>query len=340
MQYLGLPLVLLAGLVGWVVAWLVMRNALRLGLVQAPNDRSSHSAPTPTGGGLGIAAGTSIAGLPLLLVLPLAAATTLIASLLVAAVGFADDRKPLAIRWRLGAQTLGFGLVIGSLPLDGFAHQTGMLWPDAILFAVLVLGGVGFINLFNFMDGIDGLAGSEAVFVLLAAIALMLAPMPILYAHPVLWWMGGAAAAALGFLVFNWPPARLFMGDAGSTFLGFMLAAFAFFTVASGWLTLPQWTLLTAAFLADGLATLLHRLWRREPLHEAHRRHAYQQQATRFGHRRVSLAFLAINVVVLLPLAWVAGAFRDFGWPIALGALAVLMIVAWRLGAGAPLRER
>ncbi len=336
MQYLGFPLVLLSGLLGWLIAWLVLRNTARLGLVQPANERSSHVVPTPTGGGLGIAIGGTLAGLPLLLVLPLAAATALIAGLVIAAIGFADDRKPVSIRLRLGAQALCFGLVVASLPLDGFAYATGLIWPDTILLIVLVLAGVGFINIFNFMDGIDGLAAGEAVFILLGAVSIVALPNPALLAHPVLWWMLGIAAATLGLLVFNWPPARLFMGDAGSTYLGLMLAIFAFLTIAAGWLTGPQWLLLTASFIADASATLLRRLWQREHIVEAHRRHAYQQLAARLGrHAPVTLGYLALNLVALWPLAWLAGQFPAWGTPIALAALALLMGLAWSLGAGA-----
>ncbi len=340
MQYLGIPLVLFSGLVGWLIAWLVLRNAARLGLVQPANERSSHAVPTPTGGGVGIALGGTLAGLPMLLPLPLAAATALIAGLVIAGIGFADDRKPLSIRLRLGAQALCFGLVVASLPLDGFAYATGLIWPDTILLVVLVLAGVGFINIFNFMDGIDGLAGGEAVFILLGAVALVALPNPAILAHPLMWWMLGVAAATLGFLTFNWPPARLFMGDAGSTWLGLMLAIFAFLTIASGWLTGPQWLLLTAVFIADGVATILRRLWQREPIHQPHRRHAYQQLATRLGrHAPVTLGFLGLNLVVLWPLAWLAGQLPAWGTPIALAALVVLMGLAWLLGAGAPLQS-
>jgi Fuc2NAc and GlcNAc transferase len=339
MQFLGLPLVLLSGLFGWLVAWLIRRNAARLGLVQPANERSSHTVPTPTGGGLGIALGGTLAGLPMLLPLPLAAATALIAGLVIAGIGFADDRKPLSIRLRLGAQALCFGLVVAALPLDGFAYATGLIWPDTILLVLLVLAGVGFINIFNFMDGIDGLAGGEAIFILLGATALIVLANPALLAHPVLWWMLGVAAATLGFLAFNWPPARLFMGDAGSTYLGLMLAVFGFLTISAGWLSGPQWLLLTAAFVADGAATLLRRLWQREPIFQPHRRHAYQQLATRLGrHAPVTLGYLALDLVVLWPLAWLAGQFPAWGTPIALVALAVLIGVAWSLGAGAPLQ--
>lgn len=339
MHLLGLPLVLLSGLVGWLVARLVLRNAARLGLVQPTNERSSHSVPTPTGGGLGIALGGTLAGLPMLLPLPLASATALIAGLVIAAVGFADDRKPLSIRLRLGAQALCFGLVVASLPLDGFAYSTGLIWPDTILLVVLVIAGVGFINIFNFMDGIDGLAGSEAVFVLLGAVALIALANPALLAHPAVWWMLGSAAATLGFLAFNGPPARLFMGDVGSTWLGLMLSVFAFLTISVGWLSLPQWLLLTAAFVADASATLLRRLVQREPIFQPHRRHAYQQLATRLGrHAPVTLGYLGLNLLVLWPLAWLAGQFPAWGAPIALAALVLLMALAWALGAGAPLQ--
>ena len=118
-----------------------------------------------------------------------------------------------------------------------------------------------------------------------------------------------------------------------------MLAVFAFLTISAGWITGPQWLLLAASFVADGAATLLRRLWQRESIFEAHRRHAYQQLATRLGrHTPVTLGYLALNLLVLWPLAWLAGLFPAWGTPIALAVLVVLMTFAWSLGAGAPLQ--
>lgn len=339
MLLLGLAIIAVAGLAGWVGALLIRHHAARLGLVQAANARSSHTVPTPTGGGLAIAIGSTLSGLAMLLALPLTTATVLLAGLAIAIIGFIDDRKPISARRRLFAQILCFALVVGALPLDGFAYATGLVWSDTALFLTLTLGGVLWINLFNFMDGIDGLAGSEAIFILLAALLVIGLGNPVLAAHPLIWWMAGTAAATSGFLLLNWSPARLFMGDAGSTFLGLMIGFFLIITCATGWISLPQWLLLMAAFLADALATLLRRLIRREPVWQAHRRHAYQRLATRFGHARVTLGYLGLDILALLPLALLAGAMPALGWPLAGAVLVALMVLAWVLGAGAPLDQ-
>ena len=132
--------------------------------------------------------------------------------------------------------------------------------PESMLMVIFALAGALWINLFNFMDGIDGLAASEAVFVLAGAALVAFLFEPGVAGDPRLWWMLGLAAACLGFLLLNWPPARIFMGDAGSTYLGLMTAFFALTTGASYWLSVWQWLILGALFLADSLATLARRI--------------------------------------------------------------------------------
>lgn len=337
MPTLGLILAATAAVASFVTAWLVMRRAGRLGLVQAPNARSSHTMPTPSGGGVGIATGGTIAGLLCALLLPFLGVPVIMASVLIAFIGYYDDRRPLSARWRLGAQVLLMGAVVAVLPLEVLVGLTGL--PESVVMILVTLAGALWINLYNFMDGIDGLAASEAIFLLLGAALVALAFEPAVLDDPRLWWMVGLAAACLGFLALNWPPARLFMGDAGSTYLGLMIAFFALTTLTSFWLSLWQWLILAALFLADSLATLGRRIVARERFWEGHKRHAYQALARRFGsHRRVTLLYLAIDVVVLLPLAWLAGRYPGWAPAFALGILAVLVLLALRLGAGAPLQ--
>jgi Fuc2NAc and GlcNAc transferase len=190
------------------------------------------------------------------------------------------------------------------------------------------------------MDGIDGLAASEAIFLLAGAALLAYLFEPGIIDDPRLWWMLGLAAACLGFLLLNWPPARIFMGDAGSTYLGLMLAFFALTTMLSFWLTLWQWLILAGLFLADSLTTLARRMLRRERFWEGHKRHAYQALQRRFGsHLTATLLYVGINVLVLLPLAWLAGAYREWGFVIAALTGAALVAAALWAGAGAPLTE-
>lgn len=335
MPTLGLAIAAIATLISFFTAWFVMRRAGRLGLMQQPNGRSSHVMPTPGGGGVGIVAGGSVAGLLMALLLPWLGIPVIMAGLLMAFIGYSDDRRPIAARWRLGAQVLLMGAIVAVLPLD----QLGIPVPESVLLVVLTLGGALWINLFNFMDGIDGLAASEAIFLLVGAALLAYLLEPGIIDDPRLWWMLGLAAASFGFLLLNWPPAKIFMGDAGSTYLGLMTAFFALTTMTSFWLSLWQWLILAGLFLADSLTTLVRRMLRRERFWEAHKRHAYQALQRRFGsHLKVTLLYMGINVVLLLPLAWLAGAYR--GWGFALTALTYVVLVAaavWA-GAGAPLQ--
>ncbi len=331
----GLLTSVIAGIVAFAVTLFVRRNALRLGVIANPNERSSHTAPTPSGGGLGIVAGGTIGGLFVAWFMPWPTLVVVTAALAMAAIGFVDDRRPLPAWLRLVAQLLLAGVVVSvpdPLPL---AQGFGITQP-LLLFPLLVLAAVYWTNIFNFMDGIDGLAASQALFMFAAAVLLMLqsqaTPETLL-----VWWLAAIAAACLAFLLLNWPPAKIFMGDAGSTYLGFMLAYTAFATIAAGWLTLWQWLIIGALFIADATLTLLRRLLRREPILKAHRLHAYQHLSRRWkGHQPVTLLYIAVNVVGLLPLAWWAGAAPEFGAiAAALAYVPVLAGLAFA-GAGAP----
>jgi len=338
MAEIGVSLILVAALVSFAMAFFVMKRATRLGLLAHPNERSSHKVPTPSGGGAGIVAGGTVASLLLVLLIPGIGVPVVFAGLLMAILGYWDDRKPIPPQWRLGAQVLLTGSMLAVLPMDGLATALGLFLPEWALMVGTTLIGVLFINLFNFMDGIDGLAGSEAVTVLLGMTLLAWAGHPDAALHPLFWWMLGVAAATVGFLFLNWPPARLFMGDVGSTWLGLMLGFFAFASISGGWLSAPQWLIMTALFWADSLVTLIRRLLRGEAVWQAHRRHAYQKLARRWNsHRRVTLLAIAINVLVLLPLGYVAAVLPDLGWALAvLVLLALSALCAWA-GAGAPL---
>ena len=333
-----LLIAIVAALVSFATAYAVRRNAVRLGLIQTPNARSSHTIPTPGGGGVGIVVGGSIATAVAAAAAPWPTTVLLLTALCVAAIGFYDDRKPIPARYRLTAQIVLGALTIGLLvPMDFLAAQIGLPIPPLLLGGIAVIATVYWVNLFNFMDGIDGIAASQAIFMALAAIALAALHTDITHTGLFLVLLGLAAASA-GFLALNWPSARIFMGDAGSTYLGFMLALLALLTIAAGWLTLIQWAILGALFVTDATITLVRRLLLRERVFEAHRRHAYQVLSRRWGsHLPVTLGFIGINVVWLLPMAYVAGL---PGWALPALLLAYLPLagVALYAGAGAPER--
>ena len=334
---LHLVLVIVAAIAALVVTALIRANAHRLGVVQAPNARSSHTVPTPGGGGVGIVVGGSLILAAFSVSWPALFLCALVASVLMAAIGFYDDRHPLPARIRLPAQLALVGLTIWlAVPLDLLQRQTGIPLPAIAVAIIAVIGAVYWINLFNFMDGIDGIAGSEAIFALVGAAILGGLHDPIFVSGAIFWCMLGVAGATFGFLLLNWPPARIFMGDAGSTYLGFVIAVLALLSIVNGTLTLPQWLVLSATFVTDASVTLARRLLMRERVFEAHRRHAYQVLSRRAGaHLPVTLGFIALNVVWLLPLSYLAAM---WGWPVVVVAYAPLIVLALYFGAGAPER--
>lgn len=334
----GLTLAIVAAALSFGVALLVLRNARRLGVIAAVNARSSHSVPTPSGGGVGIVAGGTLASLVVALVAPWPTWLVLLCGVAMAAVGLYDDRKPIPAAYRLGTQLLLASIMAAlCVPAEALAARIGLPLPAGLIVVLAVPACVYWINIFNFMDGIDGIAASEAAFMLAGAALLIALAVPGAPDKLELWWLLATAASAAAFLGLNWPPAKIFMGDAGSTFLGFIIAFFALATIALGWLSLWQWAILGAVFLSDATVTLIQRLRLRDRLFEAHRRHAYQRLSRRWqSHRKVTLVTIGINVIWLLPLALLAGPGAALALPVTLLAYAPLIIGVVVLGAGKP----
>ena len=326
----------LAALLSWLGAWTVCRIAPRLGLVAAPNARSSHQLPTPHGGGLGmVLAGSVIGGwLAWSRELPLLGGVLILAGLL-ALVGLCDDFRPLPAGLRLTAQAV---LCAAMLGLMGLLPAPGGGLPLMLgggLFAFWFLSGLWWVNLFNFMDGIDGFAGTEALFMLAVAALLALWGHPERLVHPVWKLMPCLAAASAGFLRINWPPARVFMGDVGSTWMAFMIFAFTLMTIQAGWIVPTVWLILGAGFMSDASVTLVVRMVTGQRFTQAHRSHAYQRLARRWGgHRPVTLLLAAFNVLWLAPLA-VAAQWSPQWSGLWLGlAFTPALLGVWHAGAG------
>jgi Fuc2NAc and GlcNAc transferase len=316
----------------FVVAWLgtgaTLRYAHARDLIDHPNERSSHVTPTPRGGGLAIVL-SFLAGLAALHALGTVNDVLLWGlgggGLAVALVGFVDDHGRLSPRVRLIVHFLAVAWALywlcgmPPLPVGGGYVVDGPAWT-----ALGAVGLVWLLNLYNFMDGIDGIAGAEAVCVALGILAL---------GGGVTWLL--LAAAAAGFLVLDWPPARILMGNAGSGFLGFALGVLAVDAAAWELVPLASSAILLGVFVVDATVTLLHRWLRGERLSEAHRSHAYQHAARRFvEHRPVVLAVIVINGFWLLPWAWAAQAWPQWSMGAVVAALAPLAMLALRLGAG------
>jgi Fuc2NAc and GlcNAc transferase len=186
-------------------------------------------------------------------------------------------------------------------------------------------------NLFNFMDGIDGLAGMEAVCVSVFGGILLFHGGLASYSQ--LFWL--LAAASLGFLLWNWPPAKIFMGDVGSGFLGFTLGTLALFSSSSNSGLIWPWLILLAAFIVDATVTLLRRMFSRARWYEAHRSHAYQHAAQAWAsHTKVTLAVAVINIGWLFPLAWAASRFPQAAPAFAVVAAVPLVFITLQFEAG------
>jgi Fuc2NAc and GlcNAc transferase len=328
-----------AGVSSIILTGLVRLYATRRNMLDIPNARSSHTLPTPRGGGLGIVV-TFAAALILLAWSRLldveSAAVLLMGGGIVAVAGFLDDRHSLPASARICAHLAAGGIFlvfIGKAPESwltefGLGHQ----WLGALC---LLLALTWSTNLFNFMDGIDGIAGSEAAFVTGAGAWInsqqgdpgVTAAMLCL------------SAASAGFLAWNWPPARIFMGDVGSGFLGLMIPMLDLTASARAPIPLQVWIILGGLFLADATVTLLRRAIRGDRWFEAHRLHAYQRLARRWkSHQRVTILFSAINLSWLLPWAWYAAETPVHANRSLVAALTPVLMFVLAVGAGK--RER
>lgn len=326
----------LVAVLSWILTAWLRRYALSRSLIDVPNARSSHSQPTPRGGGMAIVAAFLFA-LCIAFFMGMGVKTEYFYALsgagaLIAVLGFLDDHGHIAARWRLLGHFTAAAWILfwlnGLPPLQILGHVVDLGWFGYLLASLYL---VWLLNLYNFMDGIDGIASVEAVSVCLGG-ALMYG----LLGHfnmlllPLL-----LAAAVAGFLFWNFPPARIFMGDAGSGFLGVVLGILSLQAAWTDASLLWGWLILLGVFIVDATFTLFRRLLRGDKVYEAHRSHAYQYASRHFGrHLPVTLAVVAINLFWLLPIAlWVA--FGGDGLFALLLAYTPLLILAVRFRAGA-----
>jgi UDP-N-acetylmuramyl pentapeptide phosphotransferase/UDP-N-acetylglucosamine-1-phosphate transferase len=290
-------LALLSTTLSAVLTALFARPGSPVFVLDHPNERSLHARPIPRSGGAAILAAIAVATLAGGLVSPVsAAAPGMVTGFLITGIVFLwEDLRGVLLPLRLLAHfTAAAFLVRGGLRATNLlVPGMEIVWPGWLAVALTLLFVVWMINLYNFMDGIDGLAGSMAVVGFgTFAILGVLAGDPLFATASVI-----VAAAAAGFLVFNLPPARCFMGDAGSNTFGFLAAAFALWG-SYQWIV-PLWIslLVFSPFIVDASVTLLRRAWKLERIWEPHRRHFYQRLAgLGWGHRRI----LAAEILLML----------------------------------------
>jgi UDP-N-acetylmuramyl pentapeptide phosphotransferase/UDP-N-acetylglucosamine-1-phosphate transferase len=290
-----------AFLVTTAVVYVLAHPRLGLSVLDHPNERSLHARPTPRTGGIGIVAGLAAGALIAASGAQLDASLTwaLLCAGAVAAVSFFDDLRPISPAPRLAVH-LGAALVLVAAGVSpGTVEVPGMVWvwPAWLAGGISVLATVWMTNLYNFMDGMDGLAGGMAVagFGTLAALGLVGGRDDYALACAIV------AAAAAGFLPFNFPPARIFMGDVGSSTLGFLAAAFALWGSREGLFPLWVAVLVFSPFVVDATVTLLRRALAGERVWQAHRSHYYQRLVRLgWGHRKTVLAEYALMVACAL----------------------------------------
>lgn len=326
-------------LASWWLTGRVRRYALAGSLLDIPNERSSHRLPTPRGGGLAIVFVVlgSLLGLALVGIVEWPLTWALLgAGGLVAVIGFLDDHRHVPVRWRLGCHFLAAGWALGWL--GGLAPVALLGWEVDLEEAGFLLGLlylVWMLNLFNFMDGIDGIAALETISVCVGG-ALVYLCVGAGQSAMVEWLL---ACAALGFLIWNFPPARIFLGDAGSGFIGVVLGILSLQAAWQAPQLLWSWLILLGVFIVDATFTLLRRLLGGEPVYQPHRSHAYQKAARRYaGHLPVTLTVGAINLFWLLPLALMVALRMVEGVLALLIAYAPLLSIAlwWRAGSAEP----
>lgn len=295
--------------------------AIQHHILDIPNSRSSHHAPTPRGGGLSFTVIILVTCLilsfyrdiPFKIIIAL-----FVAGSSVATVGWLDDKKGLPILSRflvhiLAALWLTYWLESGErLLLGAFEIPWGKL---GLLF--FTLASIWLINLYNFMDGIDGLAASEAITACFAGGIILWGTQSTIPALI-------TGAAVLGFIPWNWPSAKVFMGDVGSGFLGFLFACLWICStdVPGGFFI---WPILLGVFIVDATFTLLWRIYRKEKWYASHRSHAYQIAAIHWGHAPVTKAVIMINLLWLTPCAVLCRIYP--GWSITMTIIAYMPLI-------------
>jgi UDP-N-acetylmuramyl pentapeptide phosphotransferase/UDP-N-acetylglucosamine-1-phosphate transferase len=273
-----------------LVKWITVK----MNLMDVPNDRSSHRKPTPKGGGIAVVA-IFYLGLVIEYFVYASIDTGFFIALLfalpVAVVSLRNDLRKVSPWIRLFVQILAGSAALYFLGGIDKIDLGFVTYNHAFIFNIIApLGIVWFTNLFNFIDGIDGYIGSEVIFISVAFFILSGSAVSLI-----------PAAATLGFLVLNWQPAKIFMSDVGSTFIGFVISIFAIHSQNTGELSLIAWAMLTSVFWFDATVTLIRRMINREAIFNAHRKHAYQRIIQfGFSHQKTVICAMSINIIIFL----------------------------------------
>jgi len=276
-------------IISFTITIIFRRIALQRKLLDIPNIRSSHTQPTPRGGGLAIVLSWYIGliGLRYLELIEPNLFYALISGAILAIVSFLDDLYDIKPHFRILFQFVT--VILGICFIGGFRiiYTNGYVLNYPFIFScIAIIGVMWFINLYNFLDGIDGYASTEAIAVLLGMFIIVKNPIFLLLIF-----------AVLGFLIWNWPKAKIFMGDTGSTQLGYVLIILGIYFNNSLKINFAGWLILTSLFWFDATLTLFYRWRNKEKLSQAHRKH-YYQRIVQYGysHQKVVVISIIINL--------------------------------------------
>jgi UDP-N-acetylmuramyl pentapeptide phosphotransferase/UDP-N-acetylglucosamine-1-phosphate transferase len=286
-------IIFVLGLVSFILTYLIMRYAVRNKMTVMPNERSLHDLPTPKGGGVAIVL-TWYVGITILYftgIIERNLFLALISGIFLAVVSLVDDIKDIKPVIRLAVQfmtaILAFYFLNGLRPL--VMPEINFNY-NFIVYPIAVIGMVWFINLFNFMDGVDGFASIEAIIICAVFFVFTWGLVSVLL-----------IACITGFLYWNWPRASIFMGDTGSTQLGFILVVLGIYYHNNFEFSILNWIMLTSPFWFDATLTLFRRWRNKEKLSEAHRKHVYQRIVqSGSSHQKVNFLLLLINIFIVI----------------------------------------
>ena len=324
-------------LLTFAMTYFMRAYALKKNIIDNPNERSSHSVPTPRGGGVAVVCSYLLALAVLIYSHQLTlhiGLTFMAAGFVIALLGFLDDHGHINSMLRLAVHFLVAIGVVSSL--GGFSEVTAFnglqLGFIANMIAVLFL--VWLLNLYNFMDGINGIASIEAI-TTVVSIAILYYVVNTTLNSDILWLL---AACVFGFLLWNFPKAKIFMGDACSGFLGLTLGILALIALKENLALFCAWIICLGVFVVDATYTLIKRVLRGYKMYDAHRSHSYQILSRKCGsHTPVTLVVAAINLLWLFPIAYMTVT-QPWAYPelAVLIAYLPLLFVAIKFKAGHP----
>ena len=305
--------------------------------IDLPTDYTVHTKPKPSAGGVSIL----ISYLFFIFTIANYAATDysvfliLLCSLLpVALIGLLDDFFQIRIYLRLLVQLFSAVIIVYYFQINNNNFDIQIYGEQSviIIFIISIILSMWLMNLYNFMDGVDGYASIECIFVSFSAsfIAYWNNSENLLYIY-----IAGIGAATLGFLLRNWPPAKIFMGDTGSVSIGCIFSFFIFYTASESVISIYTWLILLSVFISDASYTLAVRIVTKRNITRAHLRHAFHILAVRENsHNYVNKVLISINLCWILPLALLSNAYMDYHIIIAILAYLPLLISLIKIGAG------